>query len=738
MNWAALSYAALALALLALLVGDGWGAWRHRPHKGLRWYRLHPAGRDVANEAAALAFHGGGRGLRLWIVRGGVEPGSPPDLYLGVWAANPDRIAEQLAGAANCFTTDEHPLLLAPPRSGWRVSRVVPRGVDGDGAAPASPEPGHDAARHLYADHATDSLAPGDVAVLHVRPHKAYAGMSDAVMLTTSNRLAESWAATAGDIQTGRCLECATMMLRAGAGLLVVAGVWAGWYGGSLTAIAAGTVLAAVALRSLLKEARRPRFQKRIAAAGDFRPSRHYGQPIPPSQIANWMSAGSRVTQTAPRTAAPETVIVQADADVPAGAVVLGKDPRGAQVILRAGDRKYGVFVQGSPGSGKTTLLLCAASEDIRARMGGAPRAVLWIETKGEGAQRFEGVAEACAAPPIRINALTPAGSDRRLELVDWQAPSSSAHALTSAFVYAFGDAIQDHSRDVLAGALECACSMGSDAAEALGWQHGKPNVIRVAFWLLGGDASLGAPEKARQIAQQACPDAWPLLYTHLPRPGVSKAESEKRVNAPRNKLRAMLAARGIFEPDGRRPVTLDDLLSHHQIVLFDLSPDIKASAGNGADYGSTEAAGLASILMFSLGEAIKQRCGDWTAEGRAVAIYSDELGTIAGFGEGSASVIEDLADQGRSRGVWAMFATQDPAQIPSSARRGVTAFGSHVVYRMRQAAAAEIAAAQIAHTDDGFTAEAIQHLNNGDGIAVLSVDATPQQPFVLRAPLVA
>ena len=66
-----------------------------------------------------------------------------------------------------------------------------------------------------------------------------------------------------------------------------------------------------------------------------------------------------------------------------------------------------------------------------------------------------------------------------------------------------------------------------------------------------------------------------------------------------------------------------------------------------------------------------------------------------------------------------------------------MTAFGSHICYRMREVDAAAAAADSIGRISVGFTPEAIQHLPNGDGVAVLSKDSIPQDPFVLRAPKV-
>ena len=722
---------AMCVAVWAIL------AVRYRTVKGVSWYRFWPASPTTDPASAALAVAAAASSARphIWIVRSGAEPGGEPSIHLGLRGVRRHSgIAEELANAAGCTAE----LLATPPAAGIpRGGRWVMSHTTGE---PGEEPPLGSAAR--FADHCRQTLSSEEAAVIHLRPRRQKAGTNsgaaggtvDAALATSSRQLASSWTALATPTQVRRC-DCrgvhvalaVAAALAASAALAAAAGVGPEPFGGPRVATVASAVVAIIAARSLWREVRYPSWIRRLRReAVFFMPRRPAGPRLPSGDVAHWLSGGSQTRQTAPRIPAPEELTVASD-----GAIRLGQDPLGSSVFLARDDRRYGVFVRGSPGSGKTTLLLHAASEDIRARMAGDPRGVFWLETKGEGVDRFVRVVEiSYGASHIQINALG-AGGEKRLDLVNWQDPRQAGALLTAACEYAFGtEAIRDHSRAVLNAALECAATLPEEACKLLGWHHGRPNVITAAWWLLGGGAAAGKPERARKVVEEYCPVPYQILFGYLPRTGVSQAESERNCKAPRNKLEALLPARGIFEPDERTSVTFDQLLDSHEIVLFNLSPDDGSSG-----YGSTAAAQLASLIMYCLGEAIKRSCGTWTADGRATAIYSDELGTIAGFGEGATGVIEEIADQGRSRGVWAMFATQDPTQIHYSARRGVMAFGSHICYRMREVDAAAAAAGSIGRSSAGFTSEAIQHLPNGDGVAVLSRGSIPQDPFVLRAP---
>ena len=317
---------------------------------------------------------------------------------------------------------------------------------------------------------------------------------------------------------------------------------------------------------------------------------RGLGPRLPSGDIAHWLSGGSQTRQTAPRVAAPEELTMPAD-----GAIRLGKDPLGSDVYLARDDRRYGTFVQGSPGSGKTTLLLHAASEDIRTRMAGDPRGVFWLETKGEGVDRFVRVVESAGASHIHIEALG-SGGEQQLDLVNWRDPRQAGTLLTAACEYAFGT-------EAIRGPLACGAERSPGVRRSA--TQGSLRAARVAPWppqrhhrrLVAarrrrcGGAPRTGPEGRRGLLPGALRGS---CSATCPAPGSARPRARKNCKAPRNKLEALLPARGIFEPDERPPVTFDQLLESHEIVLFNLSPDDGSSG-----YGSTAAAQLASLIMY-------------------------------------------------------------------------------------------------------------------------------------------
>ena len=89
-----------------------------------------------------------------------------------------------------------------------------------------------------------------------------------------------------------------------------------------------------------------------------------------------------------------------------------------------------------------------------------------------------------------------------RLELVDWSNPQRSAQLMTEAVRYAFDhDDIHEHSAAVLAAVFRAVLALPEAACRQLGYP-GRPNLLRVAYRLLGGEADTGADQQTRNIVQ--------------------------------------------------------------------------------------------------------------------------------------------------------------------------------------------------------------------------------------------
>lgn len=459
---------------------------------------------------------------------------------------------------------------------------------------------------------------------------------------------------------------------------------------------------------------------------------------------------------------------------VPSG-VRVGIDPTGIAVWLPESDRQWGVFAVGDPGTGKTTWLMNLYWSDLINRkvaqhQSRIPKSVIWIETKGEGAQRALNLARNAYYGPNDIAYLPAAATTGpRLDLIDWSDPNRGATLLVEMMRYAFdqGD-IREQAAGVLHAAFRLAIACPPDISQQLGFKGPRPNVIRVAFWLLGGEPHSGLPDKTINLFQQAAArdtitagvpaptssgfagdfaevtspdttpmvrgplaDAWEEFARYLP-PYMTKRESQQITESSRNKLQFLLAAPSMWEPDPQRPeVTMLSLIQGGWPAVLNFGPP---GGDDSPGFTSLLAQRLAAMGMYALWNTIKYACDGWQAQGRAIAIYSDELKDIAGTGTGG-DVIRELADQGRSRGVQPVFATQRPTQLPELTRESVQSFGTRVYFRLEEIDTAEAAANDLSGgRRGGFTGPEIRDLPPLTGACRMRRDGAAQAPFTIKA----
>ncbi|MDQ6798222.1 MAG: hypothetical protein M3011_09450, partial [Actinomycetota bacterium] len=179
----------------------------------------------------------------------------------------------------------------------------------------------------------------------------------------------------------------------------------------------------------------------------------------------------------------------------------IGYDPDGWAVRIPDRDRHLGVFCAGDPGTGKSTMLTHLWGSDLMARAYGVERgagpqrqgrmALIWLETKGDGAARAAAMARRVGYGDDHFLLLdVTATTGPRLELMDRSDPDRMATAFVEAMRYAFEPgAIMEASAGVLTAAIRVALAAtgcgDSDIAAA--------NPISLALTLLGGDAEPAA-----------------------------------------------------------------------------------------------------------------------------------------------------------------------------------------------------------------------------------------------------
>ncbi len=119
--------------------------------------------------------------------------------------------------------------------------------------------------------------------------------------------------------------------------------------------------------------------------------------------------------------------------------------------------------------------------------------------------------------------------------------------------------------------------------------------------------------------------------------------------------------------------MTWDTVLQHHVSVIINAGVTT-----DGIQMDDELSRQMQSMLMYTLYDAIKRNCSGWYEQGRAVTIFADELKLLAGS---SADVITWIREQGRSYGVRAVFATQNPEQLNDEVRNSVMGFGTLLAF---------------------------------------------------------
>lgn len=444
---------------------------------------------------------------------------------------------------------------------------------------------------------------------------------------------------------------------------------------------------------------------------------------VPAWKAGEWVSGGSTSAVTAASRIAPDVMTVESG-------VPIGVDSSGRRCWLSDMDRQWGVILFGDPGSGKTTAALNVLAGDCASIASGSVRRwVLWIETKGEGAARAERVARDAGADPVVLNLSDATGM--RLELVDRSDPKYAGRLLSEAMRYAYDDGdIHVHTAEVLAAAFRAAAAVPDQVAAAAG--VGVPvNLVEAAYGLLGGDRTTPGVRQRWKAIEGAVPREHRADLLRYTGPQVQAFRRDQQLESPINKLQGLLGAVGVFQAAGRLYTTFDALLgdSEPRVVLLNVRPPSGGEVMAG--YTEQTAQRVAAMTMYVLWDAIKRCCDQWQQRNQSVAIYSDELRDIAGFGgAGAIDVVRALADQGRSRGVMPVFATQRPKQLSDRTREAVMSFGSRGYFRLEHHDEAVTAAADL---EDTYGPNELRGLPVGHCALRTRRDGAAQPAFTLR-----
>ena len=441
---------------------------------------------------------------------------------------------------------------------------------------------------------------------------------------------------------------------------------------------------------------------------------------------------------------------------VPAtGGARLGRDVEGRTVRVPDGDRYAGVFASGDPGTGKTVTLLNVWGSDIAARRravaagGESPATDIWVETKGSGAARALTVASQCDPTLtdddiIHIDIARP--DLARLDFTTGN-PIVDARRLADAMAYGFADgAIKEASRAALIALISHALvNTVDDAAEVGEPEH---NVMRLALLLAGGEPDTDKAAVLHQAVAARCGDlpggpAASYADRHAataaaPRRATVEEQAMRGYRlyaakpakdrdalfaAPLNKLAQLEGVEALFARSETVPTwKLAELVKSGRVVVINVG-------GSTPEFAQL----LASMILWLLWDTIRRECAGWQTEGRSVGVFADEVADLA---RADAKILEDIADQGRDRGVRLALATQRIDKLPDDVARAVAGFGTKIYLKHEAVDVAEAAVRDLTGGDPNgpWTVNDIRGLPTLTGVARVRVDSIPQQAFTVTA----
>jgi len=475
--------------------------------------------------------------------------------------------------------------------------------------------------------------------------------------------------------------------------------------------------------------------------------------------------------------------------------VRLGWDANGKPVHVSDFDRQSGIFVTGDPGFGKTQELICIWGGDLIARKYGltadgpplrdGKMAMLWVETKGEGAQRALAAARRArytADEVLYFDAGSAAGP--RLELLDRNRPATSARDFVAALTYTLKEgAIESASKDVLLKVLTLALLAPQHViAHAIAEGNlASDSPIELAVVLLGGRvkddsqkylfealrraAAISVPSPAIPIDPEAIPgdpeayNAFAATFAEtdeaLPGdPAVADTALSRAVadwdfyiqmndrdraahfKAPLNKMSDLRGMPNLWNRDDTRPTyTLSQLLREHRVAVLDFSGGATHDEMSMSSDELTQV--LATISLVLLRNAIRATCRGWQATNQSVGFYCDELATIAGKGNDlDGDVIAWAFDKGRAFGLQMAVATQRWQQLPQHVATAARTAGTLVYLCLGVPDVATAAIGDVAPADSAYTVEDLEHLARREAIAKTRVHGSPlRTPFTLHVP---
>lgn len=422
----------------------------------------------------------------------------------------------------------------------------------------------------------------------------------------------------------------------------------------------------------------------------------------------------------------------------------IGTGSRGAPAHIDVSSGWDGVFVVGRAGSGKSQLVRSLFAWHLMEHMSpsdtvgtpGRANTLIAFENKGEGVEQYEAWGRALgAAEDSEVHVIDVADvSTPAVDMVGTRGTvAERAQHFVDAMQFGFAEgSIVYRSAETLRQVITGALALTPAMVEAVGLPAGG-SFLDHAHVLLGayGDdmgVALAGEIRSEAVRLEAAgtPDADLSLARDALAPlygGATPAQRRPFLEAPRNKVDALLRLRAWWSPQRPR-LTWDEILTSHCVVVVNMGT---SRTGEVIDGEATAA--LAGMVMFLLRRSIQMRCSGWQALGRWVTIFADELSLLSGS---SPEVIEWLHEAGRSFGVRPVFATQFAEQLNPRLVTSVLGYGTILAFQQGNITVADGLAANFAASGDPWTGQDIYNLPRYTAVCRGYVEGQPQPPFTV------
>ena len=448
--------------------------------------------------------------------------------------------------------------------------------------------------------------------------------------------------------------------------------------------------------------------------------------------------------------------------------IYMGQDGFDQPILLDLKDLSYSMYTAGAPNSGKTNFLqviYAGCVQHSMQRTKGMGIAPIWGETKGEGAYDAWNIAQH-HPQAIFLDVHNPHASGRagyrfalegrRLsEGATIKEVNANSGSLVNAMQYAWGDGIRSASKEVLRASIGLSMLMMPDDIEYLQLDEvvdpKAPNVIDLAFYLLGGDTTLNPSKRLMKLKEELDTKTNEREYYMDHFIGTLSRTLTEKTNASAlssslNKLSDLREASLAWAPSNtKQSVYVGDIVDSNAPTVINMGAfKMPGSTNYEPAVSDTVSQRMTRIALRLLWSHIKSNCSGWQAQGRRIPLFFDEVADIASGGQNddTENVVEQAMKEGRSRGLAMFLGCQSPSQMPPSVRMQVLGARSKFWFNLHNPQDLKMAVEDLASGSEQqtYTQQNIRGFDNGWCAGIMRRTAsngsgTVTPPFTLRVP---